>query len=204
MSILNMGNLGYWSTLKQARPTLLLQQGLALLFTNLEASLIPTLLGSGINQQFLANSSALYSSLLSPAGIAKNQTDFMWNDPRFGLSDEENLGVWAQAAVDCFENDSGDFEYSEDAIMLKNYFALSDTQLLSLMQKMYTYVKTIKQLLLENHYCAQISMNECTGRYLGVAQMADGWVTGNTPPVSTIVPNDTICDNNVTCVGKYP
>lgn len=47
-------------------------------------------------------------------------------------------------------------------------------------------------------------MSECTGRYLGVAQLADGWVTGNTPPVSTISPNDTICDDNVTCKGLYP
>lgn len=37
-----------------------------------------------------------------------------------------------------------------------------------------------------------------------MAQLADGWVTGNTPPVSTISPNDTICDDNVTCKGLYP
>jgi hypothetical protein len=66
-----MGNLGYWSTLKNARPTLLLQQGLALLFTSMEQSLIPTLLGSGLNQQFITNSTALYTNLLSPAGISK-------------------------------------------------------------------------------------------------------------------------------------
>lgn len=47
-------------------------------------------------------------------------------------------------------------------------------------------------------------MDKCTGRYLGVAQLADGWVTANTPPVSTISPNDTICDDNVTCKGLYP
>lgn len=64
-----MGNIGYWSTLKAARPTLLLQQGLALLFTNLEESLIPMLLGSGISQQFLPNASLAFSNLLSPAGI---------------------------------------------------------------------------------------------------------------------------------------
>lgn len=102
VSILNMGNLGYWSTLKAARPTLLLQQGLALLFTSLEQSLIPTLLGSGINQQFLTNSSALYSSLLSPAGITKDNSEFMWSDPAYGFYDKENLGVWATAAIACY------------------------------------------------------------------------------------------------------
>lgn len=97
-----MGNLGYWSTLKAARPTLLLQQGLALLFTSLEQSLIPTLLGSGINQQFLTNSSSLFSSILSPAGVSKDNTEFMWSDPAYGFYDKENLGVWAQAAIDCY------------------------------------------------------------------------------------------------------
>ena len=47
-------------------------------------------------------------------------------------------------------------------------------------------------------------MTNCTGRYLAVAQMADGWVTSKPPPVATISPNDTICDNNVTCKGQYP
>lgn len=97
-----MGNLGYWSTLKQARPTLLLQQGLALLFTSLETSLIPTLLGSGLNQQFITNSSALYSSLLSPAGISQDNTNFFWADPAYGFSDKENLGFWSIAAINCF------------------------------------------------------------------------------------------------------
>ncbi len=88
--------------------------------------------------------------------------------------------------------------------MLKNYFALTDGQIKSLMDKLYSYVTTLRKLLLENHYCVGIKMSECTGRYLSVAQMADGWVTGNTPPVSTISPNDTICDDNVTCKGLYP
>lgn len=69
VSLLNMGNLGYWSTLKSARPTLLLQQGLALLFTNMEQSLIPTVIGSGINQQFLKDINITKHSLLTPAGI---------------------------------------------------------------------------------------------------------------------------------------
>ncbi len=73
-----------------------------------------------------------------------------------------------------------------------------------MMEKVYSYVVSLRKLLLQNHYCAQINMSECTGRYLGVAQMADGWVTANTPPVSTISPNDTICDDNITCKGIYP
>jgi hypothetical protein len=69
VSILNLGNIGYWSTFKNARPTLILQQGLALLFTNLEQSVGPTVIGSGIAQQFLTNKTTAYRALLSPAGI---------------------------------------------------------------------------------------------------------------------------------------
>ena len=69
VNVLNMGNLGYWSTLKAARPTLLLQQGLATLFTSIASSIFPTLLGTGINSQFLPNQSMAINSLLAPAGI---------------------------------------------------------------------------------------------------------------------------------------
>jgi hypothetical protein len=75
-----------------------------LLFKNLEDSLIPTLLGSGINQQFITNSSSLYSSLLSSAGISKDNTEFLWSDPAYGFSDKENVGFWASAAITCHEN----------------------------------------------------------------------------------------------------
>lgn len=34
--------------------------------------------------------------------------------------------------------------------------------------------------------------------------MTEGWVSAQPPPVSTIQPNDTICDNNNTCKGFYP
>ena len=126
VNILNMGNLGYWSTFKNARPTLVLQQGLALLFTSLEQSLIPTLLGSGLNQQFITNSSSLFSKLLSPAGIPLENTNFLSNDAVYGFYDKENLGTWAIAAINCLENDQNSFIFSQDANILKNHFALSD------------------------------------------------------------------------------
>ena len=47
-------------------------------------------------------------------------------------------------------------------------------------------------------------MKDCTGRYMAVAQFAQGWATAFPPPVSTIMPNYTICDNNDTCKGYYP
>ena len=55
-----------------------------------------------------------------------------------------------------------------------------------------------------NHYCEEEGVEGCTGRVLAVAQMAEGWATANPPPVGAIMPNDTICDSNATCKGKYP
>ena len=66
-----MGNLGYWSTLSTARPALILQQGMALLFTSMEQSILPTLLGQGINTQFLPNKTVTIDSLLFPSGISE-------------------------------------------------------------------------------------------------------------------------------------
>jgi len=72
------------------------------------------------------------------------------------------------------------------------------------MKQIYGYVKNLKHILIENHYCAKMNMSKCTGRFLAVAQMTDGWVSAKPPPVSTITPNNTICDNNNTCITKYP
>ena len=199
-----MGSIGYWATLKQARPTLLLQQGLALLFTSLEQSIMPTLLGQGIQQQFLQNSSALEAGLLAPSGVPTNLTSFMWNDPLHGMSDKGNLGDWATAAVQTFE-ESGDIpKLSRDAADLMDYFGLTDGQILGILGRVYRWVETLRELLLANHYCEEVGLSECTGRWLGVAQMAESWATGNPPPVAGITQNDTICDDNVTCKGKYP
>lgn len=204
VTILNMGNLGYWSTLKAARATMILQQGLALLFTNMEQSILPTLIGTGINSQFLPNSSSAINSLLAPAGVENENFDFLWSDPSYGMSNPENLGEWAQAAFESFNNSQNTYQYSRTANMLKNYFVLSDSQLQALMEKINSYVTNLNHILVENHYCAAMNLSECTGRYLAIAQMADGWVTASPPPVSTITPNDTICDNNATCKGYYP
>ena len=81
-----MGNLGYWSTLKGARPTLILQQGMALLFTSMEQSILPTLLGTGINSQFLPDKTSAVNALLRPSEIEQENLDFLWSDPSFGLS----------------------------------------------------------------------------------------------------------------------
>ena len=97
-----MGGIGYWATLKAARPTLLLQQGLALLFTSLEQSVMPNLLGQGIQQQFLPNQTAMQAALLAPSGVPPNLTSFIWSDPLHGMSDRGNLGDWAVVAIQTF------------------------------------------------------------------------------------------------------
>lgn len=114
------------------------------------------------------------------------------------------MGYWAQSAIECYENSSSDFIFSNGANLLKNYFALTDAQMKFLMEKFYNYARGVRSLLLENHYCANVKMEECTGRYLAVAQLADGWVTSHIPPVSSLIPTDTICTDNNTCPNMFP
>ena len=124
-----MGNIGYWSTLSGARPTLVLQQGMALLFTSMEQSILPTLLGTGINSQFLPNKTVATDSLFLPSGVQVENIDFLWSDPSFGLSSPVNLGEWVQAALASFNNSQKVYQFSQEANNLKNYFVLTDIQL---------------------------------------------------------------------------
>lgn len=73
-----MGTLGYWYTLKNARPTLVVQQGIASLFTTIEASILQTVLGQGIFSQFLKTQANTQHTLFTPAGISTEDGTFLW------------------------------------------------------------------------------------------------------------------------------
>ena len=53
VKIINIGTVGFWYTLKQSRDTLILLEGLSLLFSNIEASIVNQVLGQGISAQYL-------------------------------------------------------------------------------------------------------------------------------------------------------
>lgn len=55
---------------------------------------------------------------------------------------------------------------------------------------------------MENHYCYGLPV--CNGRELAIRQMANSYVTLNTPPVSAVDPMNSICEANSTCSGYYP
>jgi hypothetical protein len=60
------------------------------------------------------------------------------------------------AAVNCFKE--GKFSFSDDSILLKNYFTLTDRQTEYLMRKINGYVRNLNELLIENHYCEGIPL----------------------------------------------
>lgn len=79
MKVLNVGGLAYWYNIKVARPTIILQQGLSLLFTTLEESIIPNIYAQAINTQFLPEfNDDIYSMLFAPAGIPFDEAVFIW------------------------------------------------------------------------------------------------------------------------------
>lgn len=71
VSVLNVPSLGYWFTLKNSRDPIVFIEGFSLLFTNIEQSLIDTVLGQGISAQYLPDFQTTYLQLLQPAGISK-------------------------------------------------------------------------------------------------------------------------------------
>lgn len=120
------------------------------------------------------------------------------------MSSPDNLGEWAAAAMESFSDEDHSYQFSSKANNLKNYFVFSDSQLQALMNKFDEYIANLRHILIDNHYCAEVARQNCTGRYLAIGQMTDGWVTAFPPPVASITPNDTICDNNSTCKSFYP
>lgn len=70
VKVLNLGGLGYWNQLKASRETVILLQGLSLLFSNMEASLVNTVLGQGVSTQYLPDWDSANNALYSPAGIS--------------------------------------------------------------------------------------------------------------------------------------
>jgi hypothetical protein len=74
--------------------------------------------------------------------------DFIWSDFAYGLKSKDNVGYWAQSAIECYENSSKGFIFSNGANILKNYFALTDAQVKVLMEKFYNYARGIRSLLL--------------------------------------------------------
>ena len=61
VKIMNIGPIGFWYTLKQSRDTLILLEGLSLLFSNIEASIIYQVLGQGVSSQYLSTWDIAYS-----------------------------------------------------------------------------------------------------------------------------------------------
>lgn len=61
VKIMNIGPIGFWYTLKNSRDTLILLEGLSLLFSNIEASIINQVVGQGVSSQYLSTWDAAYS-----------------------------------------------------------------------------------------------------------------------------------------------
>ena len=55
IKIINLPSLGYWYSLKNSRESQVFIQGLSLLFTNIEDSLVETVIGQGIFSQYLSD-----------------------------------------------------------------------------------------------------------------------------------------------------
>ena len=85
---------------------------------------------------------------------------FIWEDVAYGMSDKNNIQFWVDAAESSFKD--GKLTFSTTALFLKDYFTLTDSQLISLLYEMQTYTKSIYNLIITNHYC--VGIENCDGR----------------------------------------
>lgn len=160
VKIINVPSLGYWYTLKNSRESQVFIQGFSLLFTNIENSIIETVIGQGIFSQFLSDEQATIKNLLEPAGISNENSHFVYEDPNYGLSSQDNIKYWVEASLNSFAG--ANLGFSADAINLKDYFTLNDEQLFFVLARFRNYIATIEKLIIKNHYCSGIE--NCTGR----------------------------------------
>ena len=60
-----------------------------------------------------------------PAGINRENGLFLWTDQAYGMSNENNMRIWVNATLTSIA--SNGFKFSNDALILKDYFTLSDS-----------------------------------------------------------------------------
>lgn len=64
-----MGPLGFWDTIKNSDPSLVLNQGLGITFMNTENLIKNIIVGMTISSQFLPNFETAWSYIFEPADI---------------------------------------------------------------------------------------------------------------------------------------
>jgi hypothetical protein len=114
---------------------------------------------------------------------------FIWNDPAYGMNNQNNLKYWIEAVSS--DKDIENETINEQYIYLMNYFTLEKSQIDTILLKFSTYIEFITPSILKNYYC--VDARQCTGRYLAYNQFANSFVTKNPPSGTPINATDSIC-----------
>lgn len=72
------------------------------MFTNMEKSILDTVIGQGVASQYLTDPQNTFNVLLQPAGVSFENSFFIWNDDAYGFSDKNNLKYWVEAVRTSF------------------------------------------------------------------------------------------------------
>lgn len=123
-------------------------------------SIVDTVIGQGVSSQYLADYQTAYLELFQPAGISKENSEFLWNDTAYGFKDKNNIKYWVEAASSSFTLKNPSF--SESSLDLKDYFTLSDFELYFIITQMKEYTESLQGLIFDNHYCKNLT--HCTGQ----------------------------------------
>lgn len=89
--VLNPGSLGFWDTIKNSDPSLVLNQGIGITFLNIEALIKNIIIGMTISSQFLPDYETAWALLYEPADIERENAEFIWTDTSHGMSSSGTL-----------------------------------------------------------------------------------------------------------------
>lgn len=93
VNTLNFGPLGFWYQLDfVGMPTFALQ-GFGGLYVELSQTFKTQAIGQGVNSQFLPNYTN-WRAVCDNTQISEEQCNNTWDDPQYGLSDQNNYEIW--------------------------------------------------------------------------------------------------------------
>lgn len=192
--VINSGPLGFWYQVKTANMSQLFNQGMGILFTNLETIINNVVYSEGLAAQYLTDYKSVNEQLFLPADIPETLARALWSDITFGMADKANFGYWLDAASRSL--------YSPHAQKLGVYFGLTTSQLSAILDYLQQAMNSLKSIVFDNYYCKDGS--DCNGFNLAARQMMTSEITNKTPPVKGVLPSESLCGKNATCEGGMP
>lgn len=161
--VVNVGALGFWHTIKNAKGAKLAFLGLGSIIENVEEQIPLNIYYLGLKYNLISTFAKAQSILEVIEDEGKREA--MWDDAFMGLSRLETLEYWVRAA-----NEGSDFGAASKR--LKDYFILSQEEVSELNARTRTLIKLLNETAVPYYGCGVGQKYECSGRFYTALQFA--------------------------------